>query len=503
MKPQNLHAHEDRLLDFAYGELPAQEARAVETHLQGCTRCTELLEGIRGVRSTMAQLTLEPAPDAGLESLMAYAQQAARNAAAGPPLKPTWWRRWLIPAMGVTAVSVFGIISLQVSKSVDLAPELTATAQRESKAEAASVAATPPAPAPAVLAEPPAPPAEAAMAGMTPPPPEPAAKFDDKVFEKAKAAPRKKAVAMKPSPYDGNSDWSNAGVGASRALERDAAEDTLQEQNKDHVYDRRDAMTQGGSFPKSRSSLAVTGKGAPATPAPAPAPAQAAPPPPMTAQPSAPADEAMNEQAGMDDAYAASEAEVQQQGPSRNGLRLSETKRGSNAPAADKDAEAAEVASLDVARTAPTTREQRTRAPQATSAAPAAPSGGGSTGRAERQAASPAELTKLADAARRQNNRVLEAQYLRLAVDAAAGKDRLDLLNRLCDAEFSIGRPQAANDACSQVIDEAPSSNAAQMARRRLSKEFGDAKPGSRLSAPKSSSPLKADDMESVPAQAQ
>ena len=47
MKPQTLHAHEDRLLDFAYGELPAPEARAVESHLEGCTRCTELLDGHR------------------------------------------------------------------------------------------------------------------------------------------------------------------------------------------------------------------------------------------------------------------------------------------------------------------------------------------------------------------------------------------------------------------------------------------------------------------------
>jgi len=127
MKPQNLHAHEDRLLDFAYGELPAQEARVVETHLQGCTRCTELLEGIRGVRTTMAQLPMEPAPDAGLDSLLAYAQQAARNAAAGPAPKPTWWRRWLVPAMGVTAVSALAIVSIQVRGKVNLEPELAAT----------------------------------------------------------------------------------------------------------------------------------------------------------------------------------------------------------------------------------------------------------------------------------------------------------------------------------------------------------------------------------------
>ncbi|MFP2933239.1 anti-sigma factor family protein, partial [Pyxidicoccus sp. 3LG] len=74
MNPQNLHAHEDRLLDFAYGELPVSEARVVEAHLQGCARCTQALHDIRGVRVTMSQLSpMEPAPDAGLESLLAYA----------------------------------------------------------------------------------------------------------------------------------------------------------------------------------------------------------------------------------------------------------------------------------------------------------------------------------------------------------------------------------------------------------------------------------------------
>ncbi|WNZ59366.1 zf-HC2 domain-containing protein [Myxococcus sp. MxC21-1] len=100
MKPQNPHAQEDRLLDFAYGELPVPEARLVEAHLESCARCTQALDDIRGVRATMSQLSVEPAPDAGLESLMAYAQQAARRAAAGPAPKPSRWRRWLLPVVG-------------------------------------------------------------------------------------------------------------------------------------------------------------------------------------------------------------------------------------------------------------------------------------------------------------------------------------------------------------------------------------------------------------------
>jgi hypothetical protein len=128
-------------------------------------------------------------------------------------------------------------------------------------------------------------------------------------------------------------------------------------------------------------------------------------------------------------------------------------------------------------------------------------------GRAEQQVASPDELSKLASAAFRRGDRVSEAQYLRQALEAGAtGKDRLGLLNRLCEAEFFIGRREAAFEACNLVVDEAPSSSAAQVARRRLNQESADTKPGNRLSAPKSTSPLKASEMEapaSAPAQVQ
>jgi hypothetical protein len=493
MKPQNLHAHEDRLLDFAYGELPAQEARVVESHLQGCTRCTELLEGMRGVRSTMAQLPLEPAPDAGLESLLAYAQQAARNAAAGPPLKPTWWRRWLVPVMGVTAVSLFGIVSLQVSKTVDLSPEVMATAERSpKKAEAAAVASTPPAPAMLAEAAPPPPPeAKPAAPAEAMPLPEPVAKADSAAYDKLSMAPRKKA--MKPSStYGGDADWSNAGAG--RALERDSFQE---KSKKDYAYDRRDAMTQSGAFSKPKPMLVSKGSSSASS---TPAPVQAAPPPPAAAQPgAAPADEGMEEGASMDDVYAA-EAQVQQQGPSRSSLQLGGSRRGA-AEAAAKEAEAPVVASLDSARPSEAKREQRARAPEAASA-PQAAGAPAPTGRSERQGPSPAELSKLALEAMRSDNRVREAQLLRLALEAGAtGKERLGLLNRLCDAEFAIGRREAAIQACSLVLEEAPRSSAAQVARRRLNQDAPPASPNSRFSAPKSSAPLNADEVE-MPASA-
>jgi hypothetical protein len=500
MKPQNLHAHEDRLLDFAYGELPEPEARVVESHLQGCTRCTELLDGIRGVRTTMAQLPMEPAPDAGLESLLAYAQQAARNAAAGPPLKPTWWRRWLIPAMGVTAVSVFGLVTLQVSKTVDLSPDLSASSERKSQEQAASVVETPP---PAALTAEPMLPAEnkpaSPVANAQPPEPEAVAKEDSDSFDKlGKVAPKKK-VSMKPGSYAPSSDWSNAGVGAGRALEQDAYE-----ASKDRPYDRRDAMTQAGAFSKSKPML--VDKGAPSGTA-RPSPVKAAPPPPPAAQPSAaPADENMDEGA-FDDVYGGAAAQVQQQGPSGGSLSLRDGKRGATgAAAADEEAESAQLAALDGQRLSEQKREERSRAAEMASApAPAsAPSAAPPVARAERQQSSSARLSELASAALRSGDRIREAQYLRQALAAGAtGKERLGLLNRLCEAEFSIGRREAAIEACNMVLEEDPRSSAAQMARRRLSQEAPAAKPDSRFSAPKSTSPLKADELEAPSAPAQ
>jgi hypothetical protein len=155
MKTQNAHAHEDRLLDFAYDELPLTEARAVELHLQGCSRCSETLRGIRGVRRSMARLPQEVEPSAGLDSLLAYAQQSARRAAAGAEPPPRWWRRLMAPALGMAAVSLFGVVVVQVDREVDLSPSLQSAVQEPpSRAKESAVGAAAPAPS-SVPAQPP------------------------------------------------------------------------------------------------------------------------------------------------------------------------------------------------------------------------------------------------------------------------------------------------------------------------------------------------------------
>ncbi|MHB8874270.1 MAG: zf-HC2 domain-containing protein [Myxococcaceae bacterium] len=119
---QATHSFEDKLLEFAYGELPAHEAKALEAHLSGCPKCSEALGSIRGVRQTMAKLPAEPAPGSGLESLLAYSEQAARRMAAGPAPQPQWWRKLIAPLAGVAALAVIGVVALETSKTTDLSP---------------------------------------------------------------------------------------------------------------------------------------------------------------------------------------------------------------------------------------------------------------------------------------------------------------------------------------------------------------------------------------------
>jgi hypothetical protein len=144
---QSAHSFEDKLLEFAYGELPDHEARALEAHLSGCERCADALGSIRGVRKTMGHLPVEKAPDVGLESLLAYAEQAARRHAAGPAPKHIWWRRLVAPLAGLAALAVIGVVAIEASKTTDLSPSKAdydvsgAKNRREAPAPSAPVAA--------------------------------------------------------------------------------------------------------------------------------------------------------------------------------------------------------------------------------------------------------------------------------------------------------------------------------------------------------------------------
>jgi anti-sigma factor RsiW len=391
MKPQNPHAHEDRLLDFAYGELSPQDTRAVQSHLEGCPKCSEALASIRGVRSAFSQLGMEPAPEAGLESLLAYAQQSVRHNAQAPSPKQSLWRRLTVPVMGIAAVSVFGLVTLRVNERVNLQPEFSAQLQKT----AAPVAETalPPS---AELALPSAPPAAGAAAEPQP--------------SRARREQDWDVLESKKKMEKGN--WAKVSRGSLPAAKAKEAQVPREDEGE---------------------SLAMAADDAFAPPPPAPA----ATAEPMPAQPEAAA--AKPAPYERDEAYGAA-------APS-GALRLSESR---SRRSKGKDMEIG-----------------------------AGPS---------KQAPSETERSQQATVARQDGKRVLEASLLREALaDGATGEERWSLLARLCDAEFALGRREAAIEACSLVLKEAPGSPAGLQARRRLAQEAPSvlpAQPGTGSAAP-------------------
>ena len=431
MKPQGIHAHEDRLLDFAYGELQPAEARQVEQHLEGCSRCAEALVDIRGVRTSMSRLSLEPAPDAGLESLLAYAQQSARRASAGPAPQPSRWRRWLVPAMGLAAVSVFGIVVHRASTQVapmDISPRIPLEAKQEE------------APAP------PPPPAASPVSAETKALP---AQRDE---ELRLAQEKSKEVRRRGSRSD---DWSNVGSGGgfpAKKRESSAAYEGKQAEAED-----ADALAGMGTDLKGRSKPQAVAR---AEPAATPADEAEAPVIPGESQQAV--------------TYKESRA-PQQQGRTSSSLDAVASTRspsmGVAMPSAPPPAPAAAApapegySAKDVyadknAPAAPKSAPAKTAPSRLKKAAPAGPA---------TPVLSSAELSREARQASRDGDRAREATLLRAALEAGArGSERVDLLSRLCEAEAALGRREAALAACSQVVAEDPDSRAASLARRRL-----------------------------------
>lgn len=478
MNPQNAHAHEDRLLDFAYGELPLTEARAMEAHLSGCARCTQALDDIRGVRATMSQLSEEPAPDAGLESLLAYAQQAARRAAAGPAPRPSRWRRWLLPVVGLASVATFGILALQSND-----PALTHLDSNTLKSEAAKDAAPAPAgAAPTAVAENVAPP---------PPPPAPVAQAMPAELEQDKVAAKE---GVRPE------DWRSAGSGggeigtgatresewrrkskrepkmASKVAPSKFAEEkaSLDEENLDALA-ARDA--EGGT-----SSLAQ-------------APKQEALKVGGVKGRSYAADEADDSDGLAGASLAKEDSAYAEAGPATPAPAALEPAAAPAAPApsrADVAIATGAVASREVVaeRRAPAPSEMPAKKakPSAATSAPAAMSP--ARARAE-PGPSVEELSRQAQEAYDVRDRAQEAALLRSALaTGVTGSVRLGLLNRLCDAELALGLVDEGTATCKRVISEAPGSSAAKAASRRLA-NLPTSKASGLEAAPKSADPSK------------
>jgi anti-sigma factor RsiW len=105
----------EKLLELAYGELSAREARDVAAHAEGCERCREELARIRETRSLMAQLPMEPPPEGGLGIVMAAAREAASaRGRRGTGLLPPWlWAG----SLGAVAAVVVAVVSWQLTRT--------------------------------------------------------------------------------------------------------------------------------------------------------------------------------------------------------------------------------------------------------------------------------------------------------------------------------------------------------------------------------------------------
>jgi hypothetical protein len=133
-----VHQYEDKLLDYAYGELSASEATAVSEHAKGCTRCASHLAEIESTRSFMKQLAPVPAPLAGLDSLLAYAEQAAAKNAKSAKQSVPFFKRYFTPLLSAAALAVVGLVAWQNSNQ-SLVPDPAAAAfeiKNEAKKEA-------------------------------------------------------------------------------------------------------------------------------------------------------------------------------------------------------------------------------------------------------------------------------------------------------------------------------------------------------------------------------
>jgi hypothetical protein len=455
MKPQGTHAHEDRLLDFAYDELPPTEARLVEQHVQGCSRCSETLEGIRGVRTTMSRLPLESAPDAGLESLLAYAQQSARRAAAGPEPAPRWWRRLLAPVLSVAALSVFGVVVIQVNRQVDLSPSLLVQNK-----EAARRAEAPAPPEMAVPASTPLPITAPASAGTG----KERAEMDEELRAAMPGTPSpKKAPSKKGVSRSLREDWSNMGAGSAGgfpdkklALDREEEAGALDGIASTELKRKRDAI--GG---KALPSVSTAQPAEPAAEPPAEydssamaGVAQSAPPEPQqmirgSASRTAPV---ASKDLAADDAY-------EQQAPAR--AQVASAAPPPPSPAPSRWSQPAAVSAGVVAQ-AEGPESMKSEAAQKPAERPAT-----------RLSPSPVELMRQAEVANRSGDWMQEVAFLRAALSAGVrGSQRLEVMSRLCDAEFALGRRQIAIEVCKGVVAEAPGSSAARMAQRHLDREL-------------------------------
>ncbi|MBF5045548.1 hypothetical protein FGE12_24280 [Aggregicoccus sp. 17bor-14] len=414
MKPQSPQGHEDRLLEYAYGELPPAEARAVEVHLEDCPRCTESLREIRGVRTAMAPLAEEPVPHAGLDSLLAYAQSTARRNAE-PSRAPArgGWRRLVLPLSGALAAGLFGIVVVRQHEALDArGPEaLREVVSARAEPQASGVEQPPPAPSP-MLGE--------------------AQEQEQKAADSAGAPLRAEEQRRAKVAADERS-RAERGVLAQRSAAKKAAPASAEApaELSGALADKEDEAAAGAA-----ANAAAAGV------------AQAEPARPQGARAGASGVDTFSAHSTGTGSYGAAASSAPASPPPAQ-VAAAPSKAARSAPAASK-AEAAPAAAAPSA--APSKDEQRAA----------------NLGYANAPGAQTATLSREADAARRAGDRSGEAALLREALGGAPARERPALLRRLCEAEAARGQAVAAREACRAVLAESPGSAEARAAQAVL-----------------------------------
>uniref|UniRef100_UPI001F56C076 anti-sigma factor family protein n=1 Tax=Anaeromyxobacter oryzisoli TaxID=2925408 RepID=UPI001F56C076 len=145
----------EALLDLAYGELPAREAREVEAHAAGCDECGAALRRLRETRALVSALPPEPAPEAGERILLAAAREAVRDRRRRRWM-PSWlWRGTIAAVTAAAAVALsYRLYALRPARleredpdallgaAPERAPTQAARPDGEAKAEASGGAST-------------------------------------------------------------------------------------------------------------------------------------------------------------------------------------------------------------------------------------------------------------------------------------------------------------------------------------------------------------------------
>ncbi len=107
MRCEDVQGH---LPNYADGEIPPKERRAIEAHLRGCPICRAALGEVDSVAAMVVQSKAPPLPPGFAEQVMSRARyRITRQRVAWSPIQ--WWRTVSAPLRGAAAaVLVLGLL---------------------------------------------------------------------------------------------------------------------------------------------------------------------------------------------------------------------------------------------------------------------------------------------------------------------------------------------------------------------------------------------------------